>query len=143
MGYRVVHCGTGNVGATALRAVLEHPDLELVGHYVSNPEKAGRDSGELVKVGPAGVVATNSWQEVLDLEADCLTYFGNSIGRERDAILDLVPFLERGTNVESGGFDARAFVTGHVGLDGVTRAFSTLLSSTTERKVLVTPNREG
>jgi hypothetical protein len=97
--YRVVHCGTGNVGAAALRAVLEHPDLELVGHYVSTPAKAGRDSGELVGAPPAGLVATNDWAELVALGADCLTYFGNSIGREREAIADLVPFLERGTNV--------------------------------------------
>jgi 2,4-diaminopentanoate dehydrogenase len=97
--YRVVHCGTGNVGATALRAVIEHPDLELVGHYVSTPEKVGRDSGDLARVAPTGVTATGDWAEVLDLGADCLTYFGNSIGREHEAITDLVPFLERGTNV--------------------------------------------
>jgi hypothetical protein len=30
--YKVVHCGTGNIGAVALWAILEHPDLELVGH---------------------------------------------------------------------------------------------------------------
>jgi hypothetical protein len=106
VGYRVVHCGTGNIGAVALRAILEHPDLELVGHFVSTPDKAGRDSGELVGLAPAGVTTTNEWAEVLDLGADCLTYFGNSIGREREAIADLVPFLERGTNVVTfSGFE--------------------------------------
>lgn len=99
MAYRVVHCGTGSIGAAALRAILQQPDLELVGHFVSAPDKAGRDSGELVGAAPVGVTATNDWSEVLDLGADCLTYFGNSIGREREAIADLVPFLERGTNV--------------------------------------------
>jgi 2,4-diaminopentanoate dehydrogenase len=99
MAYRVVHCGTGNVGAPALRAVLDHPDLELVGHFVSTEAKAGRDSGELVGAPPTGVVATSDWAEVVALDADCLTYFGDSIGREREAIADLVPFLDRGTNV--------------------------------------------
>jgi hypothetical protein len=33
------------------------------------------------------------------LKADCLTYFGNSIGREADGVADLVPLLARGTNV--------------------------------------------
>jgi len=102
---RVVHCGTGNVGRYALRAVLEHPDLELVGHYVSTPDKQGRDSGELVGVAPAGVRATGDWDELLALDADCLIYFGNSLGREEDAITDLLPFLERGTNaVTFSGF---------------------------------------
>ena len=86
MGYRIVHCGTGNIGAAALRAILEHPDLELVGHFVSTPDKVGRDSGELVGAAPASVTTTNDWADALDLDADCLTYFGNSIGRERQAI---------------------------------------------------------
>jgi hypothetical protein len=99
--YRVVHCGTGNVGAAALRAILQHPDLELVGHFVNTPAKAGRDSGEIVEVEPVGIIATSDWGELVDLGADCLIYFGDSIGREREAIADLVPFLERGTNVVS------------------------------------------
>ena len=99
MAYRVVHCGTGNIGAIALKAIIGHPDLELVGHYVSTPHKAGRDSGELVGLDAVGVTATNDWADLFDLGADCLTYFGNSIGREADAISDLVPFLQRGTNV--------------------------------------------
>ncbi|MDY6999209.1 MAG: dihydrodipicolinate reductase [Actinomycetota bacterium] len=99
MPYRVVHCGTGNIGAVALRTIIEHPDLELVGHFVSSPDKAGRDSGELVGLGPTGVVASDDWAPLLELGADCLTYFGNSIGREADAINDAIPFLERGTNV--------------------------------------------
>jgi Dihydrodipicolinate reductase, N-terminus len=97
MGYSVVHCGTGNIGATALKAIINDPELKLVGHYISTPEKAGRDSGELVGMDAVGVTTTNDWTELVDLGADCLTDFGNSIGREADAISDLVPFLQRGT----------------------------------------------
>jgi hypothetical protein len=99
MARRVVHCGTGYVGAIGLRALLEQPDLELVGHYVSSSGKVGRDSGELVGAGVTGIIATSNWDQLLDLEADCLTYYGDSVNREREAIEDLVPFLERGTNV--------------------------------------------
>lgn len=99
MSYQVVHCGTGNIGAVALRRIIDHPELELIGHFVSSPAKAGRDSGELVGLGPIGIIATADWADLIDLGADCLTYFGNSIGREQEAIADLVPFLERGTNV--------------------------------------------
>jgi len=49
VGYRVVHCGAGNIGAAALRAILQHPDLELVGHFVSTPAKAARDSGAVLE----------------------------------------------------------------------------------------------
>ena len=99
MTYRIIHCGTGNIGSFALRAVIENPELELVGHFVSTPEKAGKDSGELVNVAPTGVIATNNWKDLHEIEADCLLYFGNTIGREKEAIHDLPPFLERGVNV--------------------------------------------
>jgi 2-desacetyl-2-hydroxyethyl bacteriochlorophyllide A dehydrogenase len=42
--------------------------------------------------------------------------------------------------IGAGEIDASAFVTSVVGLDGVNAAFEKLLSSTTERKVLVTPH---
>ena len=41
--------------------------------------------------------------------------------------------------LESGDIDPATFVTGRVGLDGVASAFTHLLSSDTERKILVTP----
>jgi 4-hydroxy-tetrahydrodipicolinate reductase len=39
--------------------VLQHPELELVGLYVHNPDKVGRDAGELIGLDAAGVVATS------------------------------------------------------------------------------------
>jgi hypothetical protein len=47
MPYRVIHCGTGNIGREALAGVIHHRDLELVGHYVWSPDKVGLDSGIL------------------------------------------------------------------------------------------------
>lgn len=99
MTLRVVHCGTGNVGIEGLRGVLHHPDLTLVGQFARSPEKIGRDAGEIAGGTPVGIVATDDWEELLALDADCLCYCGNSIGREMDAILDICRFLERGTNV--------------------------------------------
>ncbi|MGH8986068.1 MAG: hypothetical protein ACRDY6_19655 [Acidimicrobiia bacterium] len=58
MAYRVVQWSTGNVGLPALRAIIEHPDLELVGLLVYSKEKAGRDAGELAGTDPVGVTAT-------------------------------------------------------------------------------------
>ena len=46
MGLRVVQWATGGVGVAAIKGVLEHPDLELVGCWVHSPDKAGRDVGE-------------------------------------------------------------------------------------------------
>ena len=48
--YRVVQWATGNIGARALRAVIEHPKLTLAGVYVTSEQKAGRDAGELCGV---------------------------------------------------------------------------------------------
>jgi hypothetical protein len=96
--YRVVHQGTGYAGVTALQLILEQPQLELVGQYVTSPEKAGKDTGELIGRDPVGVIATNDLDEILALEADCLTYFADSVQREREAMEDMIPFLERGTN---------------------------------------------
>jgi hypothetical protein len=94
-----VHCGTGAVGKHGLRGIIHHPELELVGHYVWSPQKVGIDSGILCGEAPTGIIATNQWHELLELQADCLSFFGDSIGREQEAIDGLCPFLERGTNV--------------------------------------------
>ena len=57
-----------------VRAVIEHPDLELVGLYVHSADKAGRDAGELCGLGTTGVVATNSIDDIVALGADCVLY---------------------------------------------------------------------
>ncbi|MGO9458291.1 MAG: hypothetical protein ACLP62_14805 [Acidimicrobiales bacterium] len=71
---RVVQWATGNIGARALRGVIEHPRLELAGVYVHSPDKAGRDAGALCGLGPTGIVATRDLEEVLALGADCVLY---------------------------------------------------------------------
>jgi 2,4-diaminopentanoate dehydrogenase len=72
---RVVQWATGNIGSRALRAVLEHPHLDLVGLWVSSAEKAGRDAGELCGLGSAtGVVATSDVDEIVALDADVVLY---------------------------------------------------------------------
>jgi 4-hydroxy-tetrahydrodipicolinate reductase len=71
---RVVQWATGNIGARALRAVIEHPTLELAGVYAHTPGKAGRDAGELCGSGPTGVVATHDVDEIVALGADCVLY---------------------------------------------------------------------
>jgi 4-hydroxy-tetrahydrodipicolinate reductase len=72
--YRVVQWATGNIGSRALRGVIQHPSLSLAGVYVTSPSKAGRDAGELCGLGPTGVLATNSIDDVLALGADCVLY---------------------------------------------------------------------
>ena len=99
MALRVVHWGTGSTGVHGLRAIIQHPDLELVGVHVHSAGKAGRDAGELCGLPPVGVTAIDDLAATLELNADCLSYMTNGVGREPAAIADVVPFLERGTNV--------------------------------------------
>ena len=71
---RVVQWATGSVGRAAIKAVLEHPDLELVGCWVHAKAKAGKDVGEIVGTGPLGLSATGSIDEILALDADAVVY---------------------------------------------------------------------
>ena len=63
--YRVIQWATGNIGRRAMRTVIEHPQMELVGLYVSAPEKVGKDAGTLCGAAPVGIVATNSIDEIV------------------------------------------------------------------------------
>ena len=73
-GRRVVQWATGNIGTRSLRAVIEHPDMQLVGVYVHTPAKAGRDAGELCGLAPTGVLATRDIDEIVALAPDCVLY---------------------------------------------------------------------
>lgn len=70
----MIQWATGGVGQAAIQGVARHPELELLGCWVHSAEKAGRDAGELAGIGPLGVVANNSEDEVLALDADCVVY---------------------------------------------------------------------
>jgi 2,4-diaminopentanoate dehydrogenase len=101
MSYRVVQWSTGNVGLLALRAILEHPELELVGLLVHSDEKAGRDAGELAGTEPVGVRATTDADAVLGLGADCVSYMATGDLRPDEAVADMCRILESGANVVS------------------------------------------
>jgi hypothetical protein len=72
--YRVVQWATGSIGQIGLRHFVDNPLFELVGVYVTNPEKVGRDAGELAGIAPTGIAATGDVDAVLALSADCVHY---------------------------------------------------------------------
>lgn len=72
--YRVVQWATGGVGRAAIAGVARHPDLQLVGCWVHSADKVGRDAGELAGIGPLGVAATGSIDELLRVPAECVIY---------------------------------------------------------------------
>jgi 4-hydroxy-tetrahydrodipicolinate reductase len=101
MAYRVIQWSTGNVGAFALRAILHHPQLELVGVWVHGEKKAGRDAGELCGVAPVGLIATRDADALLESDADCVVYTATADLRPLEAIADICRILASGKNVVS------------------------------------------
>ncbi|MEU4313659.1 diacylglycerol kinase [Nocardia sp. NPDC024068] len=100
MTYRVVHWGTGNVGVHALAGIIGDPRLELVGVKVSNPDKEGRDAGELAGLDlRTGIAATTDSAALLALEPDCVVYTAMADNRLVEALTDLRTILEAGVNV--------------------------------------------
>jgi 2,4-diaminopentanoate dehydrogenase len=99
---RVIQWATGNVGTRSLRRVVEHPDMELVGLWVNNPEKAGLDAARLIErdVGyegscpDTGVIATSDVDALVALEADCVLYM-----RQGTDVGELCRLLASGKNV--------------------------------------------
>jgi hypothetical protein len=71
---RVVQWATGNIGTRSLRAIIEHPKLQLAGVYVHSQSKAGHDAGALCGLDPVGVIATNDIDQIIALGADCVLY---------------------------------------------------------------------
>ncbi|HEV7525003.1 MAG TPA: hypothetical protein VGP92_08560, partial [Acidimicrobiia bacterium] len=109
MTYRVIQWSTGNVGTAALRCIIRHPDLELVGVWVHSAAKAGKDAGELCGLPPTGVLATNDADALLALEADCVSYTATADLRPMDAINDMARVLRSGKNVVSSSVVAAIY----------------------------------
>ncbi len=94
MSLRVVQWATGNIGTYALRGVIEHPDLQLVGLYVHSAEKDGCDAGSLCGLGPVGVAATRDIEQIVGLGADCVLYMPAACDFD-----EVCRLLESGANV--------------------------------------------
>jgi hypothetical protein len=78
----------------ALRAIINSPELELVGVWEYLESKTGMDAGELCGLPPTGIKATRSLEEILAIKADCVSYM------PRIPYLDEVcALLESGKNV--------------------------------------------
>lgn len=92
--------GTGNVGRAAIRAVHANPHLELSAVVVHNPDKVGRDAGELGDVGEQlGVAATADIDDVLAARPGAVVYAASGEVRPDDALADIVRALRTGAVV--------------------------------------------
>ena len=101
MTLRVVQWSTGNVGRSAVETILHHPDLELAGLVVHNPDKVGRDAGELCGLPACGVLATDDADALLATKPDCVSYTATGDLRPMEAVADMCRILEAGVNVVS------------------------------------------
>lgn len=113
MTIRVLQWTTGHVGREAVKAILAHPELELVGAYAWSPDKEGRDVGELCGLGTLGVTATHDVDALIARGADCVCYTPNhpepdEICRLLEAGLDVV--ASNLTNCRSWGEQTRSRV---------------------------------
>lgn len=102
MTVRVVQWSTGHVGRAALAGILAHPDLELVGVWVSSDAKAGKDAGGLAGLDRhVGVAATRDVEALLALAPDVVSYTAMADDRLPEALEDLQRFLRAGIDVVS------------------------------------------
>lgn len=101
---RVVVWSTGTIGRHAIAGIDAHPDLELVGVWVSNPAKHGKDAGELAELGrELGIKATTDRDELIALAPDAIVHTAMADDRVFECIEDLIGFVEAGINVTSSG----------------------------------------
>ena len=83
---RVVVWGTGFVGKMVIPEIVRHPAFELVGVGVSDPEKVGRDVGEICGIGPVGITATDDVDALVALRPDALVHYGPTAAHADDNI---------------------------------------------------------
>lgn len=72
--YRMIQYGAGATGKFALRSILTHPQLVLVGLGVHSDAKVGIDAGSICRMPDTGVLATNDFSILLAIEADCVLF---------------------------------------------------------------------
>lgn len=99
--YRVIQWATGKVGKQALKQIIDHPQLELAGLWVHNPDDAGIDAGEFCGSPETGILASSDAEEVRAIDADCVAYFATSLRRRKpvDLVADISAMLASGKNV--------------------------------------------
>jgi 4-hydroxy-tetrahydrodipicolinate reductase len=101
---RVFQVATGNVGSEMIKRIGRHRDLELIGVHCYSPDKIGRDVGELAGIGPVGITATGTVEEIIAARPDAVTFHG--VFPDEDLYLAL---LRAGINIVT----TADWITGH------------------------------
>ncbi|WP_216905960.1 NAD(P)H-dependent amine dehydrogenase family protein [Nocardia noduli] len=96
---RIVLWGTGVVGSMVLAEIVRHPLFDLVGVGVSNPDKVGKDAGDLCGQPKTGVLATNSIEELIAARPDAVVHYGPTAALADENIRVIGAFLRAGIDV--------------------------------------------
>ena len=96
---RVVVWGTGVVGSMVIAEIVRQPAFELVGVGVSNPDKVGKDVGEVCGIEPTGVLCTDDVDALIALKPDALVHYGPTAAYADDNIRTITAFLRAGIDV--------------------------------------------
>ena len=78
---------------------MQHPAYELVGVGVSNPDKVGKDVGEICGIDPIGLLATDDVDALIALRPDALVHYGPTAAKADDNIALMSKFLRAGIDV--------------------------------------------
>jgi 4-hydroxy-tetrahydrodipicolinate reductase len=106
--YKMIQYGAGATGKFALRSILTHPQLQLVGVGVHSSRNEGRDAGTICRMPDTGILATTNVEQLLAMKADCVSfmpwdpYAGDvleSDSHSGELFALLCRFLESGKNV--------------------------------------------
>lgn len=101
MGYRVVQWNVGAPDRSALRAILNHPGLELVGVRAPGGGDVATDAATLAGGGPVDVAVSTNLDELLALIPDCVYYVASTTAHPDQACDDLGRILRSGANAVS------------------------------------------
>jgi 2,4-diaminopentanoate dehydrogenase len=114
MAKRIVIWGTGFVGKMVIAEILKHPLFELVGVGVSNPNKVGRDVGEICGLEPVGIIASDDVEKLIALRPDALVHYGPTAAHADDNIALITRFLRAGIDVCSTSMTPWVWPTMHL-----------------------------
>lgn len=92
--FRIAQWSAGRVGTSSMRAVIDHPSMQLVGLWVHSESKQGRDAGELAGREPVGVTATGDIDDIIAIKPDCVLYMQEGCNPD-----DVCRILAAGINI--------------------------------------------
>ena len=92
---------TGAMGRTALRRVIDHPDLNLRAVHVYDIAKIGLDAGTIARRSNTGIIATRDIAAILASDADVVIHTPRITVPYDALVADVVLLLESGKNVVS------------------------------------------